>query len=48
MVSVNELNDESGRKKIKEDLIKLLDFEIYEDIAEHVRKILATRQIFNL
>jgi len=43
VVSVNELNDESGRKKIKEDLIKLLDFEIYEDIAEHIRKILATK-----
>jgi hypothetical protein len=43
VVPVNELNDESGRKKIKEDLIKLLDFEIYGDIAEYVRKILATK-----
>ncbi|MFC1912837.1 hypothetical protein ACFLX7_01400 [Chloroflexota bacterium] len=48
MVSINELNGESGRKKIKENLIKLLDFEIYEDIAEHIRKTLATKQIYHL
>ncbi|MFC1914635.1 hypothetical protein ACFLWK_00035 [Chloroflexota bacterium] len=48
MVSVNELHDESGRKKIKEDLRKLLDFEIYENIAEHIKKIPAANQISNL
>jgi hypothetical protein len=47
LVSVNELNDESGRGKIKEDLIKLIDFRIYEDIAKHIKKIPA-KQISNL
>jgi len=42
VVPVNELNDEAGRKRNREGLIRLLYFEIYESIAQQVRKTLAT------